>query len=64
MFGWVVVVGDDFGWVLVGYSLLTMLMLVLSIEATDVEVVARAKAVRNWSESAAHWAVWLWPVDV
>ena len=29
-----------------------------------VEVVARATAVRNWSESAAHWAVWLWPVEV
>ena len=49
------------GWV---YSLLTMLMLVLSIDATDVEVVARATAVRNWSESAARWAVWLWPVVV
>jgi len=49
------------GWV---YSLLTMLMLVLSIEATDVEVVARATAVRNWSESAARWAVWLWPAEV
>ena len=38
------------GWV---YSLLTMLMLVLSIEAKDAEVVARAMAVWNWSESAA-----------
>ncbi len=38
------------GWV---YSLLTMLMLVLSIEATDVEVVARAMAVRNWSASVS-----------
>ncbi len=57
-------VGDDFGWVLVGYSLLTMLMLVLLIEATDVEVVARAMAVRNWSKSAARWAVCLWPADV
>jgi hypothetical protein len=27
-------------------------------------VVARATAVRNWSESAARWAVWLWPVVV
>ncbi len=55
---------DDFGRVLVGCILLTMLMLVLSIDATDVEVVARATAVRNWSESAAHWAVWLWPAEV
>ena len=38
-------------------------MLELSIEATDVEVVDRATAVRNWSELAARWAVWLWDVD-
>ncbi len=41
-----------------------MLMLELSMEATEVEVVERAMAVRNWSESAARWAVWLWDVDV
>ena len=46
------------------YSLLTMWMLELSMEATEVEVVARATAVRNWSESAARCAVWLWPVVV
>jgi hypothetical protein len=34
------------------------------MEATEVEVVARATAVRNWSESAARWEVWLWPVVV
>ena len=39
-------------------------MLELSIEATDVEVVDRATAVRNWSELAARWAVWLWDVEV
>ena len=49
------------GWV---YSLLTLLMLVLSIEAKDVEVVARVMAVRNWSESATRWAVWLWRAEV
>lgn len=34
------------------------------MDATEVEVVARATAVRNWSESAARCAVWLWPVVV
>jgi len=48
------------GWV---YSLRTMLMLELSMEAMELEVVDRAMAVRNWSESAARWAVWLWDVD-
>ncbi len=57
---WGMILGG-YWWV---YSLLTMLMLVLSIGATDVEVVARATAVRNWSESAARWVVWLWPADV
>ena len=38
-----------------------MWMLELLMEATEVEVVARATAVLNWSESAARWAVWLWP---
>jgi hypothetical protein len=32
--------------------------------ATEVEVVARATAVQNQSESAAFGAVWLWPIDV
>ncbi len=36
-----------------------MLVLELSTGATEVEVVARATAVGNWSESAAHWAVGL-----
>ena len=49
------------GWV---YSLRTMLMLEVSMAAMEVEVVDRAMAVRNWSESAARWAVWLWDVEV
>ncbi len=31
--------------------------------ATEVEVVACAVAVQNWLESAAFWAVWLWPIN-
>ncbi len=31
---------------------------------TEVEVVAHATAVRNWSKSAALWVVRLWPIDV
>ena len=34
------------------------------MEVTEVEVVVCAMAVRNWSESAACWAVWLWSVEV
>ena len=49
------------GWV---YRWRTMLMLELLMEATEEDVVERATAVRNWSESAARWAVWLWEVDV
>ena len=41
-----------------------MWMLELSMEVTEVEVVARATAVQNWSESAARWAVWVCPVEV
>ncbi len=39
------------------YSFSTILILELSVEATEVDVVARATAVWNWSESAA-WLVW------
>jgi hypothetical protein len=39
-------------------------MLELSMGATEVEVVACAVAVRNWLESAAFWAVPLWPINV
>ena len=46
------------------YNLRTMLMLVLSMGAMEVEVVERAIAVRNWSESAACCAVEAWEVDV
>ncbi len=41
------------------YSFSTILMLELSMEATDVDVVAGATEVWNWSESAAACAVWL-----
>ncbi len=41
------------------YSFSTILMLELSMEVTDVDVVVRATAVWNWSESAAACAVWL-----
>jgi hypothetical protein len=41
-----------------------MWMLELSMGVTEVEVVALAMAVRNWLESAAHWVVQLWPIDV
>ncbi len=41
-----------------------MWMLDLSMGATEAEVVACATAVRNWLESAAFWAVRLWPIDV
>ena len=39
-------------------------MLVLSMGAIEVEVVERAIAVRNWSESAAYCAVELCDTDV
>ena len=64
MVGVVVVVGDGFGWGPVWCSLLTMWMLELSMEAIEVEVVARATAVQNWSESAVRRVVWLLPVKV
>ena len=65
-FGWECSGSGGWSWVGTGWvqSLLTMWMLELSTEATEVEVVARATAVRNWSELAADWAVWLWPVEV
>ena len=44
--------------------MLTMWMLELSMEATEVEAVAGAMAVWNWLESAVHCAVWLCPVEV
>ncbi len=58
--------GGGCPWVGTGYawSILTMWMLELSMGATEVEVVARATAVRNWSESAAFWALRLWPINV
>ena len=49
------------GWV---YSLRTMLMLELSMGAIEVDVVERAIAVRNWSESVARCAVELCDVEV
>jgi hypothetical protein len=45
-------------------SFITMWVLELSMGATEVKVVAHATAVRNLSESAVHWAVRLWPIDV
>jgi hypothetical protein len=41
------------------YSCSIILMLELSMEATDLNVVARVMAVRIWSGSAAACAVWL-----
>jgi hypothetical protein len=41
-----------------------MRMLELLMGVTEVEDVACAMAVRNWSESAACWVVWLWLTNV
>ncbi len=41
-----------------------MWMLELSMGVTKVEVIASVMAVRDWSGSAARWAVWLRPIDV
>ena len=65
-YGWDSGGGGEWCWARTGWvsSLLTMWMLELSMKATEMDVVANATAVQNWSESAARWEVWLWPIEV